>query len=279
MKNYKNSTFEGERALYDIRDAKIENCIFQNGESPIKECSNLEVYHSDFRWKYPIWYSRGLKLEDIRITVDGRAGMWYLYDCSFKEMKSEAPKGIRRCRKIIIEDSEFTKGDETLWESSDIRIKNVRCKGDYFGLNCSDMTIDNLYLDGNYSFDGAKNVVIKNSTILGRDCFWNSENITLENCTLKGAYFAWNSKNIKLIHCRIESLQGLCYMDDLTLIDCDLTGTDLAFELCAHVDAEVNSPMISIKNPISGKIRVKQVEEIIFDRDDVDPSKTEIVVG
>ena len=85
-------------------------------------------------------------------------------------------------------------------------------------------------------------------------------------------------KNLTFIDCAIESNQGLCYIDKLVLKNTRLDNTDLCIELCSDIDAEVVSPVISIKNPISGRIKVKAVEEIILNPDMIDPSKTEIIV-
>ena len=58
---------------------------------------------------------------------------------------------------------------------------------------------------------------------------------------------------------------------------CKLVNTDLCFEYCT-VDAEVNSHIDSVKNPISGKIVADSIGEIIHEADKVDVSKTEIIL-
>ena len=40
--------YTGERALFMLKDAYIENARFYDGESPLKESSNLEIYKSVF---------------------------------------------------------------------------------------------------------------------------------------------------------------------------------------------------------------------------------------
>ena len=39
-----------------------------------------------------------------------------------------------------------------------------------------------------------------------------------------------STKNLKLIRCKIIGTQPLCYCDNLTLEDCEMIDTDLAFE-------------------------------------------------
>ena len=64
-------------------------------------------------------------------------------------------------------------------------------------------------------------------------------------------------------------------MDGVTLENCKLINTDLAFELSV-VDADITTSVVSVKNPISGKINAKTIGEIILDSNIVDPAKTEI---
>ena len=45
----------GERALFQGRNLKIVDTIFADGESPLKESSDIELEGSMFKWKYPLW--------------------------------------------------------------------------------------------------------------------------------------------------------------------------------------------------------------------------------
>lgn len=54
----------GERPLFMGKDLKIYDTIFDNGESPLKESRNIELYGSMFKWKYPLWYSKNILAED-----------------------------------------------------------------------------------------------------------------------------------------------------------------------------------------------------------------------
>ena len=278
MKVIKPGTYVGERALYNIHDSLISECVFEDGESPLKECSNLEVKNTEFRWKYPMWYSKNIVCENIKILETARSGIWYTKNILIKDSILEAPKYFRRCENVYLENINLVHGFEMFWHSKGIKLKDVKSKGDYFCMEGEDIEIDNLYLDGNYAFDGAKNIVIKNSILNSKDSFWNTENVTIINCKIVGEYLAWNSKNVTLIDCVVESNQGLCYIDKLTLKNTELNYTDLCFELCKDIDAEVTSHVISIKNPISGHIKVKSVGEIILDKEMIDPSKTVIEV-
>ena len=41
MQQYNNQVLTGERALFMTDGARIENCTFEDGESPLKESRNL----------------------------------------------------------------------------------------------------------------------------------------------------------------------------------------------------------------------------------------------
>ncbi|MDE6075023.1 MAG: DUF3737 family protein, partial [Clostridia bacterium] len=89
-------------------------------------------------------------------------------------------------------------------------------------------------------------------------------NITVKNSVIKGEYFAWYSKNLTLINCTIIGTQPFCYCRGLKLVNCKMEGCDLAFEK-SEAEAEITTPVISIKNPYKGTITVPAVGEIIRD--------------
>ena len=139
------------------------------------------------------------------------------------------------------------------------------------------MKIDDLKLDGNYSFDGCRNVEIRNSNLLSKDAFWNTENVTVYDSFISGEYLGWNAKNLTLVNCTIESLQGMCYIDNLVMKNCKLINTTLAFEY-STVDADICSKIDSVMNPTSGTIKAQHIDNLIIEKDKVDPSKTKIIV-
>ena len=52
--------------------------------------------------------------------------------------------------------------------------------------------------------------------------------------------------------------------------------SDLTFELCSDIDAQITSHVDSIKNPISGRIDATSIGEVIADPSIIDPSRTQI---
>jgi hypothetical protein len=67
-------------------------------------------------------------------------------------------------------------------------------------------------------------------------------------------------------------------MKNLTLINCTIKDSDLIFEYCENIDAQINSCITSIKNPISGEIRCEGVDEMIRDDKDIDLSKIRVLI-
>ncbi|MCQ2542042.1 MAG: DUF3737 family protein, partial [Lachnospiraceae bacterium] len=232
---------------------------------------------SVFAWKYPFWYCKNVKVTDCTWEEMGRAGVWYTDNMLVKDSIIEAPKNFRRCNGLELVNVDFKLAEETLWSCNNIKMTNVSAEGNYFAMNSSNIEVDGFTLDGNYSFDGCKNVKVSNSKLISKDAFWNAENVTVVNTYISGEYLGWNSKNLTFIDCTIESLQGLCYIDNLVMKNCKLVNTNLAFEYCSDIEAKIDGKVDSVFNPISGVIEADEIEELIVEKDLVDPSKTRIV--
>lgn len=276
MQEVKEKVFTGERALFAARNLKISDCVFEAGESPLKEGRDLKIDTCLFRWKYPLWYCRNVEVKNSTWFEMARAGVWYTEHIKVENAVLQAPKNFRRCRDLSLKDVVFSHAEETLWSCENVKLNNVAATGHYFAMNSSDMEIDGLTLDGNYSFDGAKNVVIRNSRLLTKDAFWNTENVTVYDSFISGEYLGWNARNLTLVNCTIESLQGMCYIDNLVMKNCKLINTTLAFEY-AHVEAEIDSRIESVFNPSSGTIKARAIGELIIEKDKIDPEKTKIL--
>ena len=245
----KQQLLTGERALFASKDLRIEDSIFDDGESPLKESSNIELVNSSFKWKYPLWYCNNVNVKDCYFFEMGRAGVWYTNDINVEDTIIEAPKNFRRCNRLGLKNVEFVNAEETLWSCDNVTMTNVVAKGNYFAMNSNDMKID---------------------------AFWNAENITVYDSYISGEYLGWNSKNLTFINCTIESLQGLCYIDNLVMKNCKLINTTLAFEY-STVDADITSRVDSVLNPTSGTITADSIDKLIIEKDRVNPSLTKIV--
>ena len=57
-KELKGAYLTGERPLFHGKKLHIEQTIFNDGESPLKESRDIVFENSSFQWKYPLWYSK-----------------------------------------------------------------------------------------------------------------------------------------------------------------------------------------------------------------------------
>lgn len=276
MEQIKRKKLTGERALFFGRDLEISETTFYDGESPLKHSENIELINSRFEWKYPIWYSKNVRLTDCTLTETARAGIWYTENISFKNCNILAPKTFRHASGITLENVTLPNASETLWACNNVQIKNVKACGDYLAMNCENMEIEGLMLDGNYAFDGAKNVTIRSSRLMTKDAFWNSENVTVYDSEITGEYLGWNAKNLTLVNCTVESLQGLCYIENLVMKNCRLKNTTLAFEY-STVEADIEGNVDSVLNPSGGRITADGIGELILQKDRIDPEKIKII--
>ena len=81
-----------------------------------------------------------------------------------------------------------------------------------------------------------------------------------------------------MINCTIESLQGMCYIDNLVMKNCRLMNTNLAFEY-SQADVEIIGSVDSVFNPKGGIIRADRIGELILDGRKVKIDQTQIVAG
>ncbi|MBP5209789.1 MAG: DUF3737 family protein [Clostridia bacterium] len=275
MEKITDQKFTQERALFGRRDVYLNGCVFDEGESPLKEAAHVRAEQCLFRYKYPFWYCDGVELERVTFFEKARAGVWYTKHFCMRDAIVEAPKNFRRCEDITLSNVLIPDAAETLWSCTDVTLSNVSAKGDYFAMGCKNVRATDLDLIGNYSFDGVVNMEIKDSHLASKDSFWNSENVTVRNCFITGEYLGWNAKKLTFIDCTIESLQGMCYVDDLVMENCRLINTTLAFER-SRVRADIRGGIKSVFNPESGLIRADRIEHLVIQDGVIDPKKTRI---
>ena len=279
MKLIKDQEFGGERPLYTLHDAKLENVTIHLGESSIKESGNIEAENCTFEGKYVFWECRGFKTTNCLYRESARSSLWYSENGTLVNCRVEAPKMFRRMMGIRIENCDFTNAQETLWDCDDVVIKDSRIENaDYLGMHTNNVSIENYHQEGNYSFQYSKNVEIKNSLLNSKDAFWECENVTLTDCEVNGEYLGWYSKNLRLIRCHITGEQPLCYCENLYMKDCTMgEDANLAFEY-STIEATIKGHVHSIKNPTSGSIEVESVGEIIIDENQKSPADCKIKV-
>lgn len=262
----KNQKLDEERALYGLDGVIVENSSFDgpaDGESALKECKNVTVRNTFCNLRYPFWHDDGLTIETSEMTELCRASIWYSKDIRISNTVMHGIKALRECENVTITDSDII-SPEFGWSVRGLEMSNTTATAEYFMMRSSDLKMDNVKFKGKYSFQYVENAEISNSDFDTKDAFWHSKNVTVRNTVLKGEYLAWYAENLTLINCKIIGTQPFCYCKGLRLIDCETENTDLAFEK-SDVNATITTPMISIKNPLSGVIEVPSVGEIIID--------------
>ncbi len=276
MRIIENQTFDEERALYGVKGVRIERCTFDgpaDGESAVKECSDIVAEDCDFRLRYPFWHVHGLDIRHCRMTEGCRAALWYSEDIAVTDSVLHGVKALRECDRAVLRDCDV-KSSEFGWFSRHVDMRRCTVESDYFMLRAENTSFDEVRFKGKYALQYMRHAVFENGEVTSRDAFWHADHVTVRNCVLRGEFLGWYSDHLTLDHCRIIGSQPLCYCRSLRLIDCELVDTDLCFEK-SDVDAVLTAPVESIKNPRSGRIVAPAVEEII--RDD-EASEAEIVI-
>ena len=70
MKLIEKQNFDQERALYHLENTKVSRCTFAgpaDGESALKESSNIIICECSFSLRYPIWHSKNFTLQNCRV--------------------------------------------------------------------------------------------------------------------------------------------------------------------------------------------------------------------
>ena len=264
MERIENKSFEEERALYEKNGVHLKSCRFEgkaDGESALKECADITAENCFFDLRYPLWHDDKLKIINSEMTVNCRAALWYSRDIEIIGTKMHGIKALRECEDIVIDGCDIV-SPEFGWSSKNIKMRNTTAASEYFMMRAENIEFENVDFSGKYSFQYIKNAVFENCRFDTKDAFWHAENVTVRNSVVKGEYLAWYSDGLTLENCVVIGTQPLCYCKNLTLINCEMHETDLAFEK-SDVNASITTPVISIKNALSGKIAVPSVGEII----------------
>ncbi len=279
MQEIKNKQFGGERPLFESHHLLLDNITITDGESAIKECSDIIVRHCHFIGKYPLWHVHGFEVTDTHFAVEARSALWYSDNLKMKDTTIDAPKMFREMHDLELTNVTINDADETFWRCKNLTLNNVKLhEGTYPFMFSENMKVDGLQSDSKYVFQYVKNVEIRNSNIITRDAFWETENVTVYDSFIDSEFLGWHSKNLRFVRCKIAGTQPFCYIDNLILEDCSLDpACDLAFEY-SDVHADIQGHVLSIKNPRSGRIVADSIGEIIIDKNIKAPADCKIEV-
>ena len=266
MKIIENMSFDEERALYGSNGLLLRGCRFDgaaDGESALKECRNIIADNCFCNLRYPFWHISGLKITLTEMTELCRAALWYSDGIEIKSTKLHGIKALRECSEVVMTDCDIA-SPEFGWFVRGITMERCRASGEYFMFRSDRLHFSQVMLNGKYSFQYISDSVFEDCVFDTKDAFWHAKNVIVRNSVIKSEYLAWYCENLTFENCRLTGTQPLCYCKGLKLINCELENADLCFEK-SDVNAVLTAPVISIKNPRSGHIRVPSVGEIIRD--------------
>lgn len=261
-----NKTFDAERALYGSDGVAVKNCAFDgpaDGESALKESRNVQVESCFFNLRYPFWHDHNLRISGSEMTDKCRAALWYCEGVEIKDTKLHGIKALRECADAVITDCDIV-SPEFGWSVRGCEMRDTTAESEYFMMRSTGLRFKNVKLKGKYSFQYIEDAVFENCEFDTKDAFWHAKDVVVRDSVVKGEYLAWYCENVTFENCTIIGTQPLCYCRGLRLINCAMIDTDLAFER-SEVEADITTEVISIKNPLSGRISVPAVGEIIRD--------------
>lgn len=259
-------TFDEERALYGVDGVLVRDCRFDgpaDGESALKEGRHIRVEDSYFNLRYPFWHDADLEIDRSEMTELCRAALWYSHHIRITDSKLYGIKALRECGDVMLQNCDVI-SPEFGWSVSGLTVTDSSLEGEYCMMRSTGLRFSNVTLKGKYSFQYIEDAVFEGCNFDTKDAFWHAKNVVVWDSVIKGEYLAWYCENVTFERCKIIGTQPLCYCKGLKLIDCEMIDTDLSFEK-SEVEATLTAPILSIKNPASGSIRVPAVGEIIMD--------------
>ncbi len=266
MEVIRNKEFGGERPLFESHGVRLENVIIREGESAIKECSDIEAADCRFEGNYPFWHVHRFVIERCHFDVGGRSALWYCDHLKMRDTVIDAPKMFREADMLELENVTMNDADEMFWRCSNIRCRNISLHGGTYPFMLShDIYVDGMESDSKYVFQYVRNAEIHNARITTKDAFWETSNVTVYDSELNGEYLGWHSHNLRLVRCHITGEQPLCYAHDLVLEDCTFgADCDRAFEY-STVNADIRGAITNIKNPAGGRIVADSIGSVTID--------------
>ena len=144
----KNKEFGGERPLFELHDARLENITIVDGESGIKHCSDLEADGCKFYGKYPWWHVDRCLITNCYFAPGSRSAIWYTNDLTMRDCTIDGPKFFREMKNVSLERVLITDADETFWKVDGLKIKDVELRGGTYPFMFSrNIEVDGLVSD------------------------------------------------------------------------------------------------------------------------------------
>lgn len=279
MQLISNQHFEGERPLFEAHHVRLDHVTIGEGESAIKECSDISAVNCRFWGKYPFWHVHGFEIDHCQFDAGARSALWYSDHLDMRHTVIDAPKMFREMHHIRLDHVTINDADETFWRCNDIEASHLTLHGGtYPFMFCNRVKADHLVSDAKYVFQYCRDVELSHAKITTKDSFWECENVVIRDSELDGEYLAWHSKNVRLVNCHLSGEQLLCYADHLVLENCTFDADcDRLFEY-SDVQADICGPVTEIKNPTTGRITADQVLRVTIDHNVRQPADCKIEI-
>ena len=148
MKLIRDQHFEGERPLFECHNLRLEHVTIGDGESAIKECSDIEADDCHFWGKYPFWHVHGFKINNCQFDAGARSALWYSDNMVMTDTHIDAPKMFREMHDLKMENVVINDADETFWHCYNIEASNLELHdGTYPFMFSENIRIDGLKSD------------------------------------------------------------------------------------------------------------------------------------
>ena len=137
MNFIENRKYDEERALYNIKDTEVRNCVFagpKDGESVLKETRNIVVDNCKFSLRYPIWHAQKYELLNSYLDEKTRASLWYSNKGVIKNTVIDGVKALRECDSTTIDNCKIN-STEFGWKTNNTELKNSEIESEYIFLN------------------------------------------------------------------------------------------------------------------------------------------------
>ena len=165
------------------------------GESGLKECSDIECDHCRFEGKYPLWHVDRSIITHCYFAPGSRSAIWYSNDMEMSDCVIDGPKFFRETRNLKLRNVTINDADETFWNVDGLDIDHVTLHdGTYPFMGCRHVKVSHLKSDSKYVFQYVKDVEIHDAHIVTKDAFWEVENVTIYDSFLDGEYLGWHRR-------------------------------------------------------------------------------------
>ena len=134
MKTITGQKFDEERALYGSRGVHLKGCAFDgpaDGESALKESSDIIVEGTLCNLRYPFWHDHGLQIADCEMTELCRAALWYSDGIRITGTRMHGIKALRECSDVTVKDCDIV-SPEFGWSVKKITMTDTKAESEYF---------------------------------------------------------------------------------------------------------------------------------------------------